>query len=78
MVEGRGAENGFVNSLISHNACGKKRDKADNAFGEIHQSGQFPIASDFSVTLGSFIWALGKSETLWVGSPRYNRCQVEA
>jgi len=37
--ERRGAEDRFVNSLILHNGCGKKADKADNAFGGIHQSG---------------------------------------
>ena len=58
----RGAEDRFVNSLILHNGCGKKADRADNAFGRIHQSGQFPNASDLGYPHVSRAW--GKMVTI--------------
>lgn len=56
----RGVEDGFVNCLISHKACGKKADKADNAFAEIHQSGWFPNTSDLGRPASTY-HALGEN-----------------
>jgi len=73
----RGAEDRFVNSLILHNGCGKKADKADNAFGGIHQSGQFPNASDLGYPSTSFVYhKLGENGNYMRAVHIYNRCQL--